>query len=75
MKNAKNKAIGMDGEYDLPKAKVPMRNDMQAKNAYPNPSANTLKVKKGGSLEKILKASRLTESERTTGKKLPWRDM
>lgn len=74
MKNSKNnaikKAVGMDGEYDIPQ---PMTKP-KAIDSSKNDKGNALRIIKGGPTERLLKSIRQTESERTGGKPLPWRD-
>lgn len=69
VKNARTKAIGMETgvpqseEKKMPKV-VPMRNDKQATDSYPNPMGNSLRISPGNSVDKLLKSAPMTEEQR-----------
>ena len=59
--NKPKKQYGMDGEYT---PDVPYRNDAQKYDQYPNPSANSLKISKGDTLDKVMKSNPMNEQQR-----------
>lgn len=61
---ARTKAVGMDGEYTEKEKPMVYRNDAQKYDQYPNPSANSLKISKGDTLDKFIKSKPMNEQQR-----------